>query len=351
MEFIITAENFEDFITHIHDKIFKLFFQRTVVMIECLTGFCPPSVVDTLDLTRLTLKDTNFITKNLKEYFSDVIYETYLKDYPEDLLPDESKIKQKNKKEAKVVLITEHKSSIESYFALFLQLITYKVQVLTQDLEEGREPSVVLAIIINNGKTSISPKTFQDCYKFLPDALKEYMLQMKLIVVNVHEQKRETLLLMQENSLLRALFLTYQAVESDEEKEDVLMEIFKFMLANTNLKSLFQPILYYLIKQGGFQQEALDKTINHYLTPQQKEKMHLSLGDQWLAQGRAQGEILGEARGEARGKRAAARLVVLKSHYRGIKSDMLVYVSELPMDEVQLLINGFNLIKKAWQKK
>ena len=176
------------------------------------------------------------------------------------------------------------------------------------------------------------------------------MLQMKLIVVNVHEQKRETLLLMQENSLLRALFLTYQAVESDEEKEGVLMEIFKFMLANTNLKSLFQPILYYLIKQGGFQQEALDKTINYYLTPQQKEKMHLSLGDQWLAQGRAQGEILGEARGEARGKRAAARLVVLKSHYRGIKSDMLVYVSELQMDEVQLLITGFNLIKKAWQK-
>ena len=349
-----TAEDFEDFITHIHDKIFKLFFQRTVVMLECLTGFCPPSVVDTLDLTNLKLKDTNFINKNLKEYFSDVIYETYLKDYPADLLPDESKIKQKNKKEAKVVLITEHKSSIESYFALFLQLITYKVQVLTQDLEEGREPSVVLAIIINNGTTPVSPKTFQDCYKFLPDALKEYMLQMKLIVVNVHEQKRETLLLMRENSLLRALFLTYQAVESDEEKEDVLMEIFKFMLANTNLKSLFQPILYYLIKQGGFQQEALDKTINHYLTPQQKEKMHLSLGDQWLAQGRAQGEILGEARGEARGKaegkRAAARLVILKSHYRGIKSDMLVYVSELPPDEVQLLINGFNFIKKAWQK-
>ena len=87
MEFL-TAEDFEDFITHIHDKIFKLFFQRTVVMIECLTGFCPPSVVETLDLEQLTLKDTNFITKNLKEYFSDVIYETHLKDYPVELLPD-----------------------------------------------------------------------------------------------------------------------------------------------------------------------------------------------------------------------------------------------------------------------
>ena len=60
-------------------------------MMECLTRFCPPRVVDTLDLTQLKLKDTNFITKNLKEYFSDVIYETYLKDYPDSLKLDDSK--------------------------------------------------------------------------------------------------------------------------------------------------------------------------------------------------------------------------------------------------------------------
>ena len=40
MEFI-TPDNFEDFIIHIHDKLFKLFFQRTAVMVECLTRFCP----------------------------------------------------------------------------------------------------------------------------------------------------------------------------------------------------------------------------------------------------------------------------------------------------------------------
>ena len=106
-----------------------------------------------------------------KEYFSDVIYETYLKDYPESLLPDENKKHQKNKQEAKVVLIAEHKRSIESYFSLFLQLLGYKLEVLQQDLAESREPSIVLAIIINQNPQPISSKTFQDCYKFLPDAL------------------------------------------------------------------------------------------------------------------------------------------------------------------------------------
>ena len=155
----ISPEEFEDFINHIHDKLFKLFFQYVQVMRDCLTNFCPPAVVETLDLSRLELKDTNFITKNLKEYFSDVIYETYLKEYPDSLQPEEGK---KNKKEAKVILINEHKRSIESYFALFLQLLGYKIEVLQKDYAEGREPSIVLAIIINQnlsfiGATAGSP--------------------------------------------------------------------------------------------------------------------------------------------------------------------------------------------------
>ena len=56
-----------------------------------------------------------------------------------------------------------------------MQLISYQLEVLFQDLAEGREPSIVLAIIINHGKQPIKTKTFQDCYKFLPDALKEYV--------------------------------------------------------------------------------------------------------------------------------------------------------------------------------
>ena len=120
----------------------------------------------------------------------------------------------------------------------------------------------VLAIIINHGKQPIKTKTFQDCYKFLPDALKEYVLQLKLIVVNVHEQKREILLQMQESSLLRSVFLTYQVVESDEEKDDVLIEIFKFLLHNTNLWAYFQPVLYYLMQEGQFKEAWKKKKID-----------------------------------------------------------------------------------------
>ena len=346
MEFI-TADNFADFIAHIHDKIFKIFFQRTSVMRECLTTFCPKNVVDTLDLTQLKLQDTNFVTKNLKEHFSDVIYETYLKDYPDSLRPDTSKKKQKHKKEAKVVLITDHKSSVDSYLSLFLQLIKYKYGVLMQDLEEGREPSIVLAIIINNGKKPLSTTTFQDCYKFLPESLKEYVLQMKLIIVNVQELKREMLLKMQGSSLLRSLFLSYQVVQSKKEKDDILNEIFKFMVDNADLQSYFQPILIYLLQESTFKKASIDKTIDYYLTPQQKGKMVASLGHQWLAEGKAEGITLGKAEG----KKENARLVVLRGCYRGYSADALADLSLLPIEEMQLLAQGFNTLKKAVRNK
>ncbi len=69
----LTAENFDDFINHIYDKIFKLFFKHKPVAVDCLTHFVDKNIVEKLDLEHLKLKDTNFISKDLQEYFSDVI--------------------------------------------------------------------------------------------------------------------------------------------------------------------------------------------------------------------------------------------------------------------------------------
>ena len=55
----------------------------------------------------------------------------------------------------------------------------------------------------------------------------------------MHEIKRETLLSINENSLLRSLFLTYHVIESEQEKDEVLIEIFKFVVTNKKFGALF----------------------------------------------------------------------------------------------------------------
>ena len=75
--------------------------------------------------------------------------------------------------------------------------------------------------------------------------------------------------------------------------------------------------------------------------------MVVTLGQKWEARGEARGEVRGEVRGEIK----KAHLVILRGCYRGYNADMLADLSQLPMEEVQNLEQGFSMIKKAWNKQ
>jgi Putative transposase, YhgA-like len=335
----LTPENFDDFINHIYDKIFKLFFKHKPVAVDCLTHFVDKSIVDKLDLDRMKLKDTNFISKDLQEFFSDVIYETYLKTTTES-------DKKRKKRKARVVLIWEHKHGVESYFSLFVQILNYKVQQYMLDISENREPTLVIPIIVNQSRRPLKSKNFHDLFSHVPAELLIFVENFECYFINVHEIKQEILLKMQDDNLLRGLFLAYHAIESKEKKENALLEIFKFVKNRKYFEQFFQPLLAFIIKKGLFNQTEVKQMLDNYLTPNQKQnKMvaQLSLGDKW--------EAIGEARGEARGERRKAHLTVLRGYFRGQQPDLLADICGLPLREVLDLKTAYDAIKTAWQGK
>jgi predicted transposase YdaD len=345
----ITLENFDDFINHIYDKIFKLFFKHKPVAVDCLTHFVDKNIVDKLDLDELTLKDTNFITKGLEEYFSDVIYETYLK-AEETATPKSRKSKKNEKKKARVVLIWEHKYGIESYFKLFAQILNYKVQQYFLDILANREPTFVLPIILNQGVRPLKNKNFHDSFTHIPSDLLIFVENFECYIINVHSIGQDILLKMKDDNLLRGLFLAYQAVESKGKKEDALAEIFKFVQEKDYFTAFFQPLLAFIVKKGQFSQPKITQLLNRILTPdQQQNKMvaQLSLGDKW----EARGEKRGEKRGKTLGKKQEARLTVLRGYFNAIQTVILELLSGLPQSEVFALGKGYETVKKAWQEK
>ena len=151
---------------------------------------------------------------------------------------------------------------------------------------------------------------------------------------------------MQDDNLLRGLFLAYHAIESKEKKENALLEIFKFVKNRKYFEQFFQPLLAFIIKKGLFNQTEVKQMLDNYLTPNQKQnKMvaQLSLGDKW--------EAIGEARGEARGERRKAHLTVLRGYFRGQQPDLLADICGLPLREVLDLKTAYEAIKTAWQGK
>ena len=59
----------------------------------------------------------------------------------------------------------------------------------------------------------------------------------------------------------------------------------------------------------------------------------------WKQEGRQEGEL------------KAKRLSVLRGHFRKYKISTLMDFSNLPLQEVQHLITGFDTVKKAWKKQ
>jgi uncharacterized membrane protein len=110
----IEEQEGDNTIHHASDKSFKTAMKDKASALELMETLVP-EIAFHLDLTTFELDNTNYINKDFEEYYSDVVYRTYLKSNPKD----------KKKKKVAVALLFEHKKSIKSYFSLFLQLLEY----------------------------------------------------------------------------------------------------------------------------------------------------------------------------------------------------------------------------------
>ena len=62
-------------ITNPHDLIFKQTESHIENAIDYIKGTCPEKLVKNLNLTMLKIEESSYTTDELKEYFSDLVYQ------------------------------------------------------------------------------------------------------------------------------------------------------------------------------------------------------------------------------------------------------------------------------------
>jgi predicted transposase/invertase (TIGR01784 family) len=317
-------QTLDELINNINDKIFKSTFTQTPSAIEYLNTFLK-SVADTLDLDNLILKDTNFVSEELEEYFSDVVYETTLKD-------------PKLKNKIRVILLFEHKKVIESYFDLFLQLLHYIVLIWKQDRAEKRSPTIVIPLVINQGNKKLKEKSLHDVLKNIPKELLIYIPQFQFHLLNIQpfgkEPVDERILNLDSNNILRSLFLAYVAVEHKEKLQKALIEIFKFYKNNPHQKDFFKQLFVFLMQEGYFSHEEIQELKKEYLTTD-KEKEMITTAQVWKQEGRQE----------------KGHLVVLKGIHKNVSFVTLSDLTDISLDNVAKLATGYEAVKEAWLSK
>ena len=122
-------------ISNPHDKFFKEVFSRREVAVDFLRNYLPNDIFSCLDEESISLKKDSFVDKELAAYFSDLLYQTSLKDGTDSY----------------VYVLFEHKSYPEPLVAF--HLLRYMVRIWEQDLKQGFSGKLptVIPIVIYHG--------------------------------------------------------------------------------------------------------------------------------------------------------------------------------------------------------
>jgi predicted transposase/invertase (TIGR01784 family) len=311
---------------HTGDKSFKAVMKVKESALEYIQQFFP-LLFGLIDTTNFVLDNTNYITKGFTEFYSDVVYRSELKERIG-----------KKKKIITIVLLFEHKKTIKSYFALFLQLLEYIVLIWKEDLANKKKPSVIIPIVFFQGKRGLRAKEMHDCFKDVPKELLPHIPNFRCHLTNVHDLTNETITSLNEEGLLRSLLLAYTYTERKDKISNILIEIFKFFQYDPEKLDFFKLIFDFLIQEDYLSADELNEFLNQFSSPKIKENM-LTTAQVWKKEGKIEGKI------------ETARLTVLRSKWRGLPLDVITDISDLPFEDVENMIEDYNHVLVMWSQK
>ena len=328
----------DDVIHHANDKSFKTIMKVKETAIEYVEQFFP-ELLKYIDISTFELDNTNYITKEFDEYFSDVVYRTQLKS-----------TSKKQDKSVAVALLFEHKKSIASYFLLFIQLLEYIIFIWREDIANKRKPSIIIPIVVFQGKKGLRMKQLHNSFKYVPRDLLKFIPNFECHLTNVHELSDKEILELDENGLLRSLFLAYTYSEKKDSIDKILMETFKFIRHQPERFNFFQLLFDFLAKEDYLSADEVNELFVHYLSPKQEKNM-LTTYQIWKRDGLAEGRQKGRQEGRQEGEILKAHLMILRGRWKGASADFLADQSELPFSEVEKLLIGYDKTYELWQKK
>ena len=160
-------------IDKINDKLFKDTLQNPDNARTFLKTVLPEEIKKRIDFSIIEIGPTDYISKDFKEYFSDIIIKTQMISKKEERLPTD------------VCFILEHKT--EGKIRVFIQFLKYMVQEWQQDIDEKNPLRIIIPIVFYHGKRPWKvPQSFVDQFD-VDDEVKEFLLDYRYILFDTRE--------------------------------------------------------------------------------------------------------------------------------------------------------------------
>jgi predicted transposase/invertase (TIGR01784 family) len=289
-------------IQQVNDSFFHKIFDSPKNARDFLKRVLPPVLLKHLDLKKIEIGDTKYVSNEFDKGFSDIVVRT--------------RLKKKNGKELLVDLyfLIEHKT--EGRVELFLQFLKYLVFELEKDYNNGKPPRLIIPVLFYHGPGEWKvPLSFAEQFD-VDDEIKQYLLDYRYILFDTNPWDfRNDSELKKNVFLFTAMALMKAAYKNDFE---AILEIFRFWQEKgfTGKKEIVLFFLRYISQTQDIKPDQLKKILDKSnihggdimptLAQRFKEEFIETLGPQLIKKGKRAGKRAGKIAGKIAGKKEIA---------------------------------------------
>ncbi|EMO88047.1 hypothetical protein LEP1GSC024_0390 [Leptospira noguchii str. 2001034031] len=265
--------------TNPHDRLIRETLQNKEDAISFFKNSLPEVVIELLDLKRLELTQSSFISENLKEEQTDLLFQIPLK----------------SGKKANVYLLFEHKSYLDD--SIFSQLLGYISAIYKSQYRVDKKYSVVVPFVFYHGERNWTlGNSFQDRFvlsKNEEEVFKKYIPDLELELFDLSKVDLSKL----ESISLRVILGVVQRIwEGDTSFLSHLGEVFELLTGLKNESKrveIFQKLFLYIFNVRELEPTEITSLLSHSKINKDYEDLIMTTAEKLIKKGEIKGEIKG----------------------------------------------------------
>jgi predicted transposase/invertase (TIGR01784 family) len=310
-------------IPNIHDKFIKELLADKEIAISFLESYLPSDLLKDMDLSSMVYLKTSYITKKLKESFSDIVWQ----------------FKTHHNQNLNICLLLEHKSHKDEM--VVFQILEYLALGYQQQIKEKKKIELIVPVLYYHGKEKWELKPFGSYFDKYRQAHQKYIPDYRAEFINLQNLSKDELVSLQ-NGLLRSAMLIqrhyFDSKQIQENFENIVNSIAPYLE-----KNLSYTIFVYLIQFIDYDKTILNQQLESF--PNDINNKIMSLYDQLIAEGIEKGRNLGIEEGIEKGIEKGRHLGIEEGIEKGVEKTVLnAFDNHIALDTIRL-ITGESLDK------